>query len=1203
MNRHILRLVIAGWLIIQCGAVYAQLTETRPVSGEFVRLWQVCGPFASRSLLDPVADDEGAVSPATHPSIDGRSWKVVRLPTNQLDFGSADLYGPSDFSVALAYAEIQSDEEGDLMLGLGSDDAVAAWWNGRQVLVQDVLRGLKEGEDQVVLHMNKGKNTLLLKVYNAGGGWMCAADLRPATDRKWSWRAVLPLTDSEFLDMVERKAFDYFWQEVAPESGLNYDSAPAGAQPNRAPCSVAAFGFGLSAICIGDSRGWITHDEARARVLNSLRFMLERVESKNGFFYHFVDGKTGKRLWDCEVSSIDTALFLAGALTCSSYFSDPSIGRLVQDLYRRVDWKWMLNGKDTLSMGWMPESGFLKPRWDTYSELMILYLLGLGAPANALPPETWTAWKRPYMTYEGMTYVQAVPLFLHQYSHCWVDFRDRRDAVADYFKNSALATRAHMQFCLSLKEKYPAYSESMWGVTASKGPKGYMVWGGPPPTLEYPIDGSVVPCAAGGSLAFVPGLTLPVLREIYNKYPEKAWGRYGFLDAFNPNTGWVADGYIGIDVGAMLLMIENQRTGKVWEWFMDNPEIDRAMKVAGFKRTGRDLDKADVEYLRQLAKDTWACIGYFINPETGLPYDSSSRGEFTSVTNIGLYLAALAAAREMGFITPEEASARAAKVLGSVEKFPTWKGFAQCWHGTAHLKPAVHDPWVSVVDTGNLALSLAVAAQAFPELAGRCRKIQEAMDWAALYDPKGKQLYGGYDMVNQKLNPDWRVDALATDSRGAAFMAIASGSVPADLWSTLLRDMDQRHKVSYLKPGWQGGGLFMQYLTGIFVDEHQSLMGRSAANLAYANMRNADELGLPAWGWSACLDPAGGYLGWGKLVDDVVTPHASVLAIEDFPKEVVANLYAIERLGARIPWVENGKTNAFGFRDSVNVKTKQVASDYLVLDQSMLFLSLANFLENGLIRKWFYADPSVTGAVAAIDELAHPEGGPNVSVCEPGLGAIIAKPQVEKSLAVPKLQAALTLDGDLSDWPAAGRATVKYPDCAEFGIPPNKDRFEAQVAFAWDDECLYFAADVKEDELVCEAPAAEIFKDDGVELFVDPAGDGLAWGDPKDFQIGLSPSGPEGKPQIYAWFQKTVPPGAEVASKIDESSEGTTYVIEAKIPWAFLGVDHPAAGQSIRASPAFHTVNKARTSSAKINWSYIANFEKIQLGELKLEQP
>ena len=1203
MNKCAIRLVVAGWMIAGCGALQARSSESKPVFGEFVRLWQVCGPFASTSLLDPVLEGEGSVSPASHPLIGERSWKIVKSPTNLLDFGSADLFGPQDYSVALAYAEIQSEDEGDLILGLGSDDAVAAWWNGRQVLVQDVLRGLNAGEDQVVLHMKKGRNTLLLKVFNAGGGWMCAADLRPATDKKWAWRTVLPLTDSEFLDMVERKAFDYFWQEAAPDSGMIFDSAPAGAQPNRAPCSVAALGFGLTGICIADSRGWITREEARARVLKSLRFMLDRVESKNGFFYHFVEGTTGKRMWDCEISSIDTALFLAGALTCSSYFNDPTITKLVQSLYQRVDWKWMLNGKETLSMGWMPESGFLKPRWDTYSELMILNLLGLGAPTNALPPAGWAAWKRPYMTYEGMTYVQAVPLFLHQYSHCWVDFRDKRDAFADYFKNSALATKAHMQFCLSLKDKYPAYSGTMWGVTASKGPKGYMVWGGPPPTMEYPIDGTVVPCSAGGSLPFVPDLALPVLRELYDKYPDKVWGRYGFLDAFNPNTGWVADGYIGIDVGAMLLMIENYRTGKVWEWFMDNQEIDRAMNRAGFKETDRDLDKADIEYLQKLTKDTWACIGYFINPETGLPYDSSSRGEFTSVTNIGLYLAALAAAREMGFITSEEASARAAQVLGSVEQFPTWKGFAQCWHGTAHLKPATHDPWVSVVDTGNLALSLAVAAQAFPELADRCQKIMKAMDWAALYDPKGKQLYGGYDVVNQKLNPDWRVDALATDSRGAAFMAIASGAASKDLWTTLQRDMDRRYDVSYLKPGWQGGGLFMQYLTGIFVNERNSLMGRSAANLAYANMRNADELGLPAWGWSACLNPAGGYLGWGKLIDEVVTPHASVLAIEDFPKEVVANLYAIERLGARVPWVENGKTNAFGFRDSVNVKTKQVASDYLVLDQSMLFLSLANFLKDGMVRKWFDADPGVARAMAEIEELSRPEGGPNTSVYEPGLGAMIAKPQVEKTIIVPKAKTPVTVDGDLSDWPPVERATVKYPDCAEFGIPPNKDRFEAQVAFAWDEQNLYFAADVKEDELVCEAKADEVYKDDAVELFIDPFNDGLVWGDARDFQIGISPGGPDGKPQIYAWFQKTAPAGAEVASKIEESPAGAGYVLEVKIPWAFLGVTNPAAGQSIHASPAFHTVNKARTSSAKINWSYIANFEKIKLGELKLAQP
>ncbi|MBN1269248.1 MAG: DUF3131 domain-containing protein, partial [Kiritimatiellae bacterium] len=832
---------------------------------------------------------------------------------------------------------------------------------------------------------------------------------------------------------------------------------------------------------------------------------------------------------------------------------------------------------------------------------MILYLLAMGSPAHPLPAGAWHAWSRPYYTYDGLTYVQGVPLFLHQYSHCWVDFRDKRDAYADYFRNSRLATMAHREFCLRLRDRFPKYSESLWGMTASKGPRGYAVWGGPPATTEHPPDGTVVPCAAGGSLPFAPDITLPVLREIHHNHRDQAWGKYGFLDAFNPHTGWSAKGYIGIDQGALLLMIENYRSGNVWKWFMESPEIERAMALAGFKDTARRLDPADLDYLRDLARDTWACIAHFVHPETQMPYDNSERGPQTSVTNVGLYLAALAAAREMGFITAEEALRRAEILVGSIEKFPTWHGLHQCWHGVADLKPVAHDPWMSVVDSGNMAMGLAVAAQAFPELHDRCRGLLDAMDWSAIHDVNAGQLYGGYDMQNDKLNPDWRVDALATDSRGAAFMAIASGKVPSEIWSNLNRDMSDRHHVRYLQPGWTGGGLFMQYLTGIFLDERDTLAGRSAANLAYANMRQADELGSEVWGWSSCADPAGGYIGWGKLRDEVVTPHASVLAIGDYPREVFHNLLRLERMGARAPWQENGESFEFGFRDSLNWRTGDVAKGYLVLDQAMLFLSLANFLEDNLVRKWFHADPGVAAAVQKIPELAQPEGGDLVSVLEPGLGRIVTRPQVARQLEMPRVAEPPAIDGVLTEWTdERGRARLSFPEHLEFGFPANKDRFEAAARFAWDEKHLYIGVEVREDELVAEAPAAELYKDDAIELFLDPGNDGFVWGDAKDFQIGFSPSGPKGRPQVYAWFQKNPAPGVVVSSFLGGTPEGEDYVIEAAIPWEFLGVSGVRPGMTLPGSIAVHTVNRARTSSAKLNWSFRTESEQIRLGELKL---
>lgn len=247
--------------------------------------------------------------------------------------------------------------------------------------------------------------------------------------------------------------------------------------------------------------------------------------------------------------------------------------------------------------------------------------------------------------------------------------------------------------------------------------------------------------------------------------------------------------------------------------------------------------------------------------------------------------------------------------------------------------------------------------------------------------------------------------------------------------------------------------------------------------------------GLPVWGWSSCDNPYGGYIGWGLLRDDVVTPHASVLAIEDFPKEVVANLHKLQRLGMRASWEENGKKYPFGFRDSVNVKNGHVSPHYLVFDQSMLFLSLANFLENGMVRRYFHADPGVQAAIKAIPELANPEGGDRVSVFEPGLGSMVAQAQIDRQLAVRRVSSPPVQDGDLSDWPTDCFAVVRFPDQAEFGVPAKKDRFEGAFSFAWDTNYLYIAADVKEDDLVCEAPANELYKDDAIELFIDPRPD------------------------------------------------------------------------------------------------------------------
>jgi hypothetical protein len=233
-------------------------------------------------------------------------------------------------------------------------------------------------------------------------------------------------------------------------------------------------------------------------------------------------------------------------------------------------------------MGWHPEKGFLEARWNHYCELMMIYLLGIGSPTHPLAPDTWDAWTRHTIKYQGLEYISGNdPIFTHQYSHAWYDFRNKRDKYTNYYDNSVTATKAHKLFCLSLRDKYPTYSEDLWGITASDYVKGYTAWGGPPP--QGPIDGSVVPCAAGGSLPFLFDDCIRVLRTIRGKYGDKAWNRYSFVDVFNPMTNWYNKDVLGIDIGITMLMAENQRTGFVWDTFMKNPEAQIAMQKVGFK--------------------------------------------------------------------------------------------------------------------------------------------------------------------------------------------------------------------------------------------------------------------------------------------------------------------------------------------------------------------------------------------------------------------------------------------------------------------------------------------------------------------------------------------------------------------------------------------------------------------------------------------
>jgi len=406
----------------------------------------------------------------------------------------------------------------------------------------------------------------------------------------------LSAADVEFIDDLERRSFRFFWEHSDPTTGLTLDrsrttgEAPAKGESHFQVASIASTGFALTSLCAAADHKWINSSDARQRARNTLDFLADRAENKNGWFYHWMDAPTGERRWNSEISSIDTALLLGGVLTVRQCFGDdPTIKSQADKIYQRVDFGWMLNGdKYLLSHGWRPENGWISNRWHDYSEEAILYLLAIGSPTHPIDPESWYKWERPPREYGGYKYIAAVPpLFIHQFSHAWVDFRGRREdrgSHINYFDNSVAATRAQRQFFIDvLSKEFPTYGPNVWGLTASDYVKGYIAWGAPP--RDPATDGTVVPCAPAGSLMFTPDISLAALKEMKAKYGDKIYGRYGFADSFNPKTGWVDRDVIGIDVGITLLSAENLRTGKVWSWFMLNPEINRAMDLVGLRKS------------------------------------------------------------------------------------------------------------------------------------------------------------------------------------------------------------------------------------------------------------------------------------------------------------------------------------------------------------------------------------------------------------------------------------------------------------------------------------------------------------------------------------------------------------------------------------------------------------------------------------------
>jgi lysophospholipase L1-like esterase len=405
---------------------------------------------------------------------------------------------------------------------------------------------------------------------------------------------VAALTDSVFLDLVQRASFDFFWQEANASNGLIKDRSAAGA-----PCSIASVGFGLTAITIAIDRGWITREAGRTRVLNTLKTFWTKPQGREtsgrigykGFFYHFLDMNTALRTWNSELSSIDSALLLAGILDMKQYFTnneaeENDIRALADSIYYRVDWNWMRNFQPNVTGGWFPETGFINWWWSGYNEAMIMVLLGLGSPTFPIPASTWNAWRSGYQwqTHYGQSYVNFPPLFGHQYSHCWIDFRNIQDAYMkgrgiDYFENSRRATLAARAYGIANPRNHRGYGENVWGITACDGPNGYNARGAPPAQND---DGTIAPTAAASSIPFTPEESLAAMRHMYDTYRAQLWMKYGFRDAFNLNVNWWGPDVIGIDEGPIVLMIENYRTGKVWQRFVQNADVQRGLEKAGF---------------------------------------------------------------------------------------------------------------------------------------------------------------------------------------------------------------------------------------------------------------------------------------------------------------------------------------------------------------------------------------------------------------------------------------------------------------------------------------------------------------------------------------------------------------------------------------------------------------------------------------------
>ncbi len=399
------------------------------------------------------------------------------------------------------------------------------------------------------------------------------------------------------LEQLAKRAFDFFWNETHPESGLTKDRANNYERDAFHVSSIAASGFALASLPVAVERNWVSRAQALKRAQQMMEGHLQ-LEHQHGWLYHFIHWETGKREWQCEISSIDTGLFVMGALIAKEYFRDPTLSKLVDRFYERMDFLWMLTDggtkpqERTLGHGWKPETGFLSARWNDYCEHNFLYLLALGSPSTPIPAECWDAWKRPLVRYKGYELLVGGPLFMHQMSHGYIDFRGKRDRLGyNYWVSSRNATLAQIEFCGEHADQYKTYAHGVWGLTASDGPDGYRGYGAPG-WVEH--DGTVAPTASITSVIFTPEESIRTIKTIYDLYHPRLWGRYGFGNAFNVDRNWWDKEVIGIDLGMMLNALENHRSGLIWSLSAKIPAIQRGLEKADFRAVSEDENRAPV---------------------------------------------------------------------------------------------------------------------------------------------------------------------------------------------------------------------------------------------------------------------------------------------------------------------------------------------------------------------------------------------------------------------------------------------------------------------------------------------------------------------------------------------------------------------------------------------------------------------------------